>query len=527
MPDLTPGYNAIHADDLLAHMKVLASDEFQGRKPGTIGEEKTVEYLRKQCLSIGLEPAVHDGFVQQVPVTGFRSSPNLKFVEPGKTIEPKFLDDYVAASRKQDADLKIDNSDVVFVGYGIVAPEYGWDDYKDVDVRGKTILMLIGDPQRPDPAHPEQLDETFFRGRALTYYGRWTYKFEIASERGAKAALIIHEKDAAGYGFDVVRASWGGENFELGVKRDKYRVEVEGWVSNDLANDLFHSSGMNYADLKNAASKADFRPQTLKAKAFFNIKNVRHSFNSLNFIAKLSGSDPKLKDECIVYCAHWDHFGTEEKDGKHGVFSGALDNASGMAFVLEIAKAFASLPQRPKRSILFFFPTLEEHGLLGAEYYVLHPQVPLKDTIAIINFDVMNMWGKTREIVSIAKGHSTLDAVLDAETAKQGRRVVSDPEPEKGYFFRSDHLEFLRAGIPALFFLHPGSDYIGQAPDYGSKKKQQYVSNDYHKITDKVKSNWDLSGAEEDCKLLFACGWDIADAPTRPAWSPSSEFQKK
>lgn len=526
---LLPGADAIKPDILLEHIKVLASDEFDGRKPGTQGEEKTVEYLRKECLAMGLLPAASEhSFVQQVPVTGFRTTPALTFSSAKETaLTPRFPDEFVTASRVQAPELEIKDSEIVFVGYGVVAPEYGWDDYKDVDVKGKTIIMLIGDPQRPDPADPNKLDETFFRGRAMTYYGRWTYKYEIASERGAKAALIIHETGPAGYGFDVVKASWAGENFDLGIKRDKYRIEAEGWISSEIAQKLFQMNGLQFSELKQKASQPDFKPITLASHANFEIKNVRHTFNSLNFIAKLEGRDPELKHECIVYSAHWDHFGSEDKEGKHGVYSGALDNASGMACVLEIARAFSKMPEHPRRSILFFFPTLEEHGLLGAEYYVLHPVMPLKDTVAIINFDVMNMWGKTRQIISIAKGHSSLDKILADNAAKQGRTVGSDPEPERGYFFRSDHLEFLRAGIPALFFLHPGSDYIGKPADFGAKKRLQYVTEDYHKTSDKVKPDWDASGAVEDCQLLFSCGWDIAESKSRPAWNESSEFRPR
>jgi Zn-dependent M28 family amino/carboxypeptidase len=518
--------DCINADAMLNHIKILASDEFEGRLPGSVGEEKTVEYLQKQCESLGLKAGGENGsYLQKVPVYSLKAQPELEFRSKNKEIKLSSPDDFVALSRNLSGDVSVANSEVVFVGYGVRAPEYKWDDYKGVDVRGKTVIMLIGDPTRPDPKDPNKLDDSFFRGKALTYYGRWTYKYEIASELGAAAVLIVHETEPAGYGYDVVTASWGQENFDLGTSKD--RVDMEGWLSLESARKLFEMSGVSFDDAKKKAQKQDFVPISLNVKSNAKVKSATRKFETSNVVAVLPGSDPALKDECIVYSAHWDHFGTKKNtDGTIGVFSGALDNGSGVATVLEIARAYGKLQEPPKRSIVFLFTTLEERGLLGSLYYVQSPLVPLAKTLAVINVDVMNVWGRARELVSIAKGHSSLDDVLSKFAEQQGRTVIADPESEKGYFYRSDHLEFIRKGVPALFFLYPGSSYIGKPEDYGMQKRLAYVKNDYHKVSDKVKDDWDLSGAVEDAQLLFQVGLDVANGSTKPRWNATSEFNK-
>lgn len=519
--------SGVTSESLLEYIRVLASDEFEGRQPGTRGEEKTINFLRDECQTIGLQPGGSGGtFFQKIPVLGYKALPSLRFSGPGGNLYGlSFPEDYVAMARQRKERVTVEESDVVFVGYGIVAPEYGWNDYKDVDARGKTVLMLIGQPQRPDPNSPGMIDESFFRGTALTYYGRWTYKYEIASELGAAAVFIIHETKPAGYGYDVVTASWSGENFDLGMHEK--RVDVEGWLELSTARRLFELGGFDFDALKADAQRPEFKPVPLNVAANITVSNTIREFESRNVIAKIEGSDPELKNECIVYSAHWDHFGTIELNGRTEVYSGALDNASGVAIVLELAKCLVNTSPPPKRSILFFFTTLEESGLLGAQYYVRHPVVPIEKTVAIINMDVMNVWGKTREIVSIAIGHSSLDQMLGKFAEQQGRKVVPDPEPEKGYFFRSDHLEFLRKGVPALFFLHPGSDYVGRSPDYGAKKRKEYLTYDYHKVTDKVKTDWDLSGTVDDVNLLLQVGLELVQSNERPSWNPSSEFAPK
>ncbi|MBX9669210.1 MAG: M20/M25/M40 family metallo-hydrolase [Candidatus Obscuribacterales bacterium] len=526
-PVVEAASHSIEADSLLNHIKVLASDEFAGRLPGSVGEERTVDYLKKQCELFGLSPGNgRGGFFQKVPVYGLKAQPELAFAGGDKELKLSFPDDFVAMSRNLKGSTAIANSEVVFVGHGIIAPEYGWDDYKGLDVRGKTLVMLIGDPSRPNPKDPSKSDDSFFRGKALTYYGRWTYKYEIASKLGAAAVLIVHETEPAGYGYDVVTASWGQENFDLGTNTE--RVKVEGWLSSASARKLFNMGGISFDEVKRKAQLNDFSPVTFGAKMNANVKSTVRKFETSNVVAMLPGSDPELKKECLVYSAHWDHFGTKQnKDGSVGIFRGALDNGSGVATILEIARAYSKLEHRPKRSVYFLFTTLEERGLLGSLHYVESPPVPLEKTLAVINVDVMNLWGRTKEVVSIAKGHSTLDNVLLKYAALQERSVISDPEPEKGYFYRSDHLEFIRRGVPAMFFLHPGASYIGKPADYGTKKRLAYVRDDYHKVTDEVKSDWDLSGTVEDAQLLFQAGFDVANGEEMPQWSATSEFKRE
>jgi Zn-dependent M28 family amino/carboxypeptidase len=521
MEDMRAALASITADRMLEHIRTLASDEFEGRKPGTRGEDLTVKYLKNACQSFGLTGLGAGGsFYQEVPVTGYRATPAVEFRHDASTLKPAFLDDFVAMSRHPKA--SITDGELVFVGYGVVAPEYGWDDYKGIDVRGKILIMLIGDPRRSDPKDPNRLDDSFFRGNALTYYGRWTYKFEIASKLGAAAAFIVHDTEGAGYGFDVVRASWGGENFNL--EPDADRVQAEGWLSQDTAQKLAALSGKNLDELKRQAAQASFKPVPLSATAAIKIENTARKFETRNVVATIRSDDAKLRNECIVYSAHWDHFGKKEKDGKvEGIYSGAMDNASGVAAILEIARAYHLAPA-PKRSVVFLFTTLEESGLLGAQYYIHHPLIPLDKTLAIINLDVMNLWGRTKQIVSIGKGHSSLDDVLAAFAEKQGRTVTVDPEPDKGCFYRSDHLEFMRRGVPALFFLHPGADFVNKPPQFAALKRKQYLTEDYHKFSDKVKPDWDLSGLLEDAQLLFLTGMSIAQGDTHPVWRAESEF---
>ena len=372
--------------DLLAHIKVLASDEFEGRAPGTPGEDRTVAYLRDRFKALGLKPGNPDGtYVQDVPLVGFQAtSASGAFragggAAEGRTIGLSFLKDWVAVSRRLVPEVKVEDSEVVFVGYGVVAPEYGWDDYKGVDVRGKTLVMLVNDSAVADPDHPDQLDPAAFKGRAMTYYGRWTYKYEIASEKGASAAILVHETEAAGYPFSVVTGSWGRENFEIRQGGENAgRVKVEGWVSLDKARELFSASGKDFDTLKQAARRRDFRPVALKARASFAIANRLREVRSQNVIARLDGSDAKLRDECVIYTAHWDHLGRDPSLPGDQIFNGAADNASGVAALLELAGAFAREKPGPKRSIVFLAVTAEEKGLLGARYYAAHPALPAR-----------------------------------------------------------------------------------------------------------------------------------------------------
>jgi Zn-dependent M28 family amino/carboxypeptidase len=513
--------------EILTPIQVLASDAFAGRAPGTHGEELTVRYLTERFTALGLEPGNPDGtYVESVPFIGFTSTPRASIDIGGRPFALAFPDDYVAGTRRAQPHVSVDGAEIVFVGYGVEAPEYAWDDYKGEDVRGKVLLMLIGDPPVPDPADPAKLDPNVFKGRAMTYYGRWSYKYEIAARKGAAAAIIVHQTEGAGYPYEVVRTSFSKEALDIAGGNDDEKVPVQAWIALARAKALLTETGHDLDALTKAALRRDFRPVHLGAKAHVDIDTKLREMRSANVIGKLTGSDPRAKGEYVMYTAHWDHLGTREGGAGDGIYNGAIDNASGVATMLAIARAFTALPHRPRRSVLFLSPTGEEAGLLGAKYYAAHPLYPLASTLADINMDCMNLWGRTHAIVSIGEGSSTLDDLLAAAAREQGRVVMPDPEPEKGYFYRSDHFELMKKGVPALHFLHPGSDYVGKAPTYGAEKRAAYVAHDYHRVSDDVRADWDLEGAVEDARLLFEVGRRIAEGETVPQWREGSEFRR-
>jgi Zn-dependent M28 family amino/carboxypeptidase len=522
-------HDSINANDILAHTKELSSDKYEGRGPGTPGEELTVKYLTEQFQKLGLKPGNPDGtYVQKVPLAGFTAQePTASFTEGSKTVNLEFKKDFIAVSRRLVQETKVENSELVFVGYGVVAPEYGWDDYKGLDVKGKTVVMLINDPAVPDSANPANLDEKMFKGKAMTYYGRWTYKYEIATEKGAAAAIIIHETGPAGYPFEVVSGSWSRENFDI-QKPDKNigRVGVESWITLDKAKELFAATGQDFDALKKAAVSKDFKPVPLTARANFDVKNTVREINSANVIAKLEGSDATLKNEYVVYSAHWDHLGRDPKLQGDQIFNGALDNASGTAALLEIAEAFTKMTPAPKRSILFLAVTAEEKGLLGAKYYAQNPLYPLNKTLANINMDGVNQWGKTKDITMVGDDNSTLIDLLREAAKEQGRVVNPDPESEKGFYYRSDHFEFAKVGVPALY-TDSGISFVGKDEAYSKQKREEYTAKDYHKVSDEIKPDWDLSGAVEDAQLLTTIGYRIAQGEKFPEWKSGSEFKAK
>ncbi|HXG92339.1 MAG TPA: M28 family metallopeptidase [Blastocatellia bacterium] len=526
--------DTITADGVMSHIKVLASDEFEGRAPGTRGEELSINYIANQYKKIGLQPGNTDGtYFQKVPLVGITTKnkdTEMEVRAKGKELKFKFADDFVARTTRVVDEAKFD-ADMVFVGYGVVAPEYNWDDYKGQDVSGKVLIMLVNDPAVPDPRNPSRLDPKMFKGRAMTYYGRWTYKFEIAAQKGAAGVLVVHEWDdakkegPAGYPWSVPRGSFTVENFDLETKEP--RVNIEGWIRDTKTRELFNAVGLNFDQLKKAAARRDFKPVDLNARAKLTIKNQIRRIESHNVVGKLEGSDPKLKDEYVIYTAHWDHFGIGEPDASGDkIYNGALDNASGTSGMIEIARAFAALPKPPRRSILFVSVTAEEKGLLGSKYYAENPIYPLEKTVAEINIDGINQWGRTRDITVIGLGNSTLDDVLRQAAAEQKRHLAPDPEPEKGFFYRSDHFNFAKQGVPALD-PESGVEFIGKPAGYGKQKRDEYTANDYHKPSDEIKPDWDLSGAVEDLRLLFTVGYRVANADKIPEWKPGTEFKAK
>lgn len=520
----------IKADGVMQHIKTLSSDEFEGRGPGTPGEDKTVAYITEQFKQIGLAPGNTDQtYVQKVPLVGITTNQDteMKIKAAGKDMKLKFGDDFVARTVRVMDKTGFD-ADMVFVGYGVVAPEYDWDDYKGMDVRGKVLVMLVNDPPVPAAKNPSKLDEKMFKGKAMTYYGRWTYKFEIAAEKGAAGVLVVHETGPAGYPWAVPRGSFTIENFDL-VSKDKNmsRVNIEGWITDTKTRELFASLGMNFDAMKKAAIRRDFKPVALKAHAKLNIESRIRQIDSHNVVGLLEGSDAKLKGEYVIYTAHWDHLGIGLPDAKGDkIYNGALDNASGCAGLIELARAFKSLPAPPRRSILFLSVTAEEKGLIGSKYYSENPIYPLDKTVAAINMDGLNQWGPTKDLTVIGLGNSTLDDVLRQAATEKGRVLRPDPEPEKGFYYRSDHFNFAKQGVPALD-PSDGVTFTGKPGDWGQKKRDEYTENDYHKPSDEIKPEWDLSGAAEDLRLLFTVGYRVANTDKYPEWKPGTEFKAK
>ncbi len=514
---------------ILDRIKVLASDEYEGRAPGSKGEELTVQYLETELKKLGLKPGNTDGtYIQKVPLVGITAAPAtpLTIAKGDSKQVIKWRDEMVAWTKHVADSASIEDSDLIFAGYGVEAPEFNWDDFKGVDVKGKTIIVLVNDPAVPDPSDPQKLDPKTFGGEAMTYYGRWTYKFEEGARKGAAGILIVHETGPAGYPFSVVQGNLD-EKFDL-VTSDKNmgRAAIEGWVTVDAARKILKMAGQDFDALKKQAATRDFKPVPLGLKASLAIRNTLRTIDSRNVVAKLDGSDPAHKDEFVVYSAHWDHFGIGTPVKGDKIYNGAADNASGVATVLEIARAFTQVKPAPRRSILFLLVTAEEQGLLGSQYYSVTPIYPLEKTLANINLDSMNQWGRTSDLVLVGLGASELDDYVKAAAAEQNRTIKPDAEPEKGFYYRSDHFNFAKQGVPALD-PDTGTEFVGKPLGYGKQKRDEYTDNDYHAPSDEVKPDWDLTGAADDAELFFAVGYRVANADKLPEWRPGNEFKAK
>jgi Zn-dependent M28 family amino/carboxypeptidase len=519
----------IEADRILDRIKVLSSDEFEGRAPGTKGEDLTVKYLEDEFKKLGLKPGNTDGtYTQKVPLVGITAtnSQPLTITKGTQKQTFKWSDDVVAWTKHVADGASIKDSDLIFAGYGVEAPEFNWNDFKDVDVKGKTIVVLVNDPQVPDAADPARLDARLFNGNAMTYYGRWTYKFEEGARKGAAGVLIVHETGPAGYPFSVVQGNLR-EKFDL-VTPDKNmgRSAIEGWITLDAAKKILNMAGQDFDALKKQALTREFRPVPLNLKASLGVRNTMRTLDSRNVVAKLEGSDPALKDEYVVYTAHWDHLGVGAPVNGDKIYNGALDNASGVAQLLEIASAFGQAKPQPKRSILFLMVTAEEQGLLGSQYYSVAPIYPLAKTVANINIDGVNQWGRTKDVTVVGMGASDLDDYLRDAATQQGRTLRPDPEPEKGFYYRSDHFNFAKQGVPALY-ADTGIDFVGKPAEYSKQKRDEYTDKDYHAPSDEVKPDWDLSGAVEDGQLLYTVGYRVANAGKFPEWKAGNEFKAK
>jgi Zn-dependent M28 family amino/carboxypeptidase len=506
-------------DSLAAHIIVLASDSFQGRKPFSAGEEKTVAYLQNQFASMGLEPGNGNSFFQDVPLVEITSTPDPTMkVETAKgSFDLQNHKDYVLTTENTDSVISLNKDELVFAGYGVVAPEYHWNDYAGIDVKGKVVLVMVNDPGFGTA------DTSIFKGRTMTYYGRWTYKYEEAARRGAKGILVIHNTEAASYPFSVVQNSWGSSNLFLDERKDPvYHCPFEGWVSADAAKKLLAAAGRD-SSLLVSANKPGFKAISLNEKLSTTIHIKTKYNNSKNVIAKITGS--KRPHEYIIYTAHWDHFGFGQPD-KNGdsIYNGAVDNASGTAALLEMGRAFRNSPEKPERTILFIAVTAEEQGLLGSDYYSTHPLYPLAETVADLNMDVVNVNGKTKDIVISGLGQNELEDYVNTIAKEQGRYIATDDHPEAGHYFRSDHFSFAKRGVPSLS-AGGGIDDAEKGKAFGRKLQDDYTANHYHQPSDEYDSTWTFAGGLQDMDLLYQLGKRLASESNWPAWKAGSEFK--
>jgi Zn-dependent M28 family amino/carboxypeptidase len=500
------------------HVQALSSDSMEGREPGTAGARRTIEYLEKEYLELGLQPAAGGNFRQEVALVEITAAnPKLAFSrgEGGMTLA--YGDDMVIGSRRVQPAAAVNASEVVFVGFGIRAPEYGWDDYAGIDMRGKTALILVNDPGFATG------EETLFRGKAMTYHGRWTYKFEEASRRGAAAAIIVHETAPASYDWGVVRNSWTGPQFYLdhaGGNAD--RTALEGWITEARARQLVELAGRDFDALKAAAVRRGFKPVPLGVTATGSVQNTIRHKRSPNVAGVMPGKDSP--DEYVVYVAHWDHLGLDERQAGDRIYNGAVDNATGVAGILTIARGFREMVPGPSRSVLFLAVTAEESNLLGSEYYVEHPLVPLETTAAVINIDALHPLGRARDLEVVGYGASDLEDRLAGAAKSQGRKLTPDRKPEAGRFYRSDHFNFAKAGVPALY-VKSGTTLREQPEGAGMSRLEDYEAKRYHKPGDEYSEDWDVGGSIEDLRLLFEVGARVANAKSWPEWRAGNEFR--
>jgi Zn-dependent M28 family amino/carboxypeptidase len=506
-------------DSLAQHIIVLASDSFQGRRPFTVGEARTLGYLENQFRSIGLEPGNGISYLQEVPMVEITPHPDsIMKVESAKgSFVLHLTKDYVISTESTDSVISLNKDELIFAGYGVIAPEYNWNDYAGINVKGKVVLVMVNDPGFGTT------DTSIFKGKTMTYYGRWTYKYEEAARQGAKACLIIHNTDAASYPFSVVQHSWGSSNLYLDKRgSNQIHLALRGWVSADAAKKLLAAAGKD-TTLLVQANNHGFKAFSLHEKLSTSVR-VSAVYNiSQNVIAKITGT--KRPDEYILYTAHWDHLGVGKPDAKgDSIFNGAIDNASGTAALLEMARAFNNLREKPERTILFLSVTGEEQGLLGSEYYGMHPIYPLKKTVADINMDGIKSMEKSNDVVITGYGQNELEDYVLYAAKIQGRYIAPEAHPEAGHYFRSDHFSLAKVGVPALD-VSGGIDIVGKGKDYGRKQQDDYVAHHYHSQSDEYDSTWTFEGGMQDMELLFMIGKRLAFETNWPAWKPGSEFK--
>ncbi len=524
-------------ESFAGHVRVLSSDAFEGRAPASVGEARTVRYLTEQFAALGLRPGNGNSWTQDVPLVGITGTPTaLTVAGSGETLRFEPGVDAVLFTKRVQEQVALEQSELVFVGYGVSAPELDWDDFKGLDVRGKTLLMLVNDPDFAASVPPTggaasvppqggaALAPSPFGGKRMTYYGRWTYKYEEAARRGAAGVLLVHEDAAAGYGWGVVTGSWTGEQFDLESRDGNAgRAAVEGWLTHGAATQLLAAAGQDLAALEIAARSASFQPVVLGLKASTAIANTIRRQPSRNVVALLPGAEHP--EEVVLFMAHWDHLGVDPAHpGDDDIFNGAVDNATGCAALLELAAAFAAMDPRPARSIAFVAVTAEESGLLGSKHYAEHPVFPLAQTVGAINIDSMNIDGRTHDVVVIGRGASQLEALLERAATAQGRVLSDEDSPEKGYFYRSDHFNLAKGGVPVLY-AEGGIDLIAGGAVAGRATSERYRTHDYHKPSDEYSASWKLDGALEDMRLYFAVGLELAMGDAWPNWHAGNEFR--
>jgi Zn-dependent M28 family amino/carboxypeptidase len=506
-------------DSLAKHIRILASDSFQGRKPFSAGEIKAVDYIQKSFMELGLEPGNGNSYLQDVPLVQITPTgdPVMKVNSTKGNFELSKTKDYVLSTESTDSVVSLDKDELVFAGYGVVAPEYQWNDYAGMDVRGKVVLVMVNDPGFGTS------DTALFKGKTMTYYGRWTYKFEEAARQGAKACLIIHNREAASYPFSVVQNSWGTSNLYLDKRgSSQYHCALTGWISADAAKKLLTAAGRDSSLLVSANTRG-FKAVSLHEKLSTSVR-IKAVYNvSHNVIAKITGST--RPDEYILYTAHWDHLGIGQPDEKgDSIYNGALDNASGTAALLEMARAFENDKQKPERTILFLSVTAEEQGLLGSAYYATHPLYPVNKTVANLNMDVISPNEKTNDIVITGRGQNDLEDYVADVAKTQGRYIAPESHPEAGHYFRSDHFSLAKVGIPALD-AKGGIDIVGKGKEYGQKLEDDYTNNHYHRPSDEFNPQWTFEGGMQDMELLYLIGKKLASETTWPKWKTGSEFK--
>ena len=509
-------YNNISDADIREPLKVLSSDEFEGRLPTTEGEKKTIEYLVSEFTKAGLKPGNGDSFLQKVALMEITADPDMTMTIGDNNFAYK--EQMVASSKREQSSVSLEDSELVFVGYGVNAPEYDWNDYEGLDVEGKTVVMLINDPGFENPESGK------FQGTTMTYYGRWSYKYEEASRQGAAGAIIVHETAPASYGWSVVANSWSGPQYGL-VSADKgaSRVAVEGWLTLDAAKKVFADAGLDFDQEKANAMQGPYN-KAMDIKASVTVNNTFKKSESNNVIATLPGAE--FPDEHIIYTAHWDHLGKDESKEGDQIYNGAHDNATGTAAILAMAKAYSELTPAPKRSVSFLVVTAEEQGLLGSKYYASNPVIPIENTVANINMDAMNVLGKTKNVAVVGMGKSEMEDYLEAAAAKQGRTLTQEDRPEAGYYYRSDHFSFAKQGVPALY-AEGGNEPADEETAKYRKRMNVIVTGCYHQVCDQYREDWDLTGIVQDTQMLFDVGVGVANAEVWPKWNEASEFQRQ